>query len=111
PNISGVADAHADVLGSQLVVRADLIDLTRSVSLGCSSSPTCAASGFDEARFVSSGDIRLADHGADGAKTLAPGLFSDGALAFAAAQVYVASRLQTGSDSLERADSDPGVLV
>src|SRR5262249_771786 len=44
PNISGVADAHADVLGSQLVVRADLIDLTRSVSLGCSSSPTCAAS-------------------------------------------------------------------
>ncbi len=108
---TGVADAHPAALEGDLTVHADLIDLTGAVTLG-SSAATAAASGFRTARFVASGDIRLSDHDASGIISTTPGLFSDGALDFESAQLYVSSRLQsllvTG---LERPDADPGFLV
>jgi len=100
-------------LGSQLTVRGDLIDISNTVLLGCvADSASCQSGGFGTARFISSGDVRLADHDRAGNSSTNPGLLSTGALEFQAAQVYVASRDQGASTfGLERAPEDPGFLV
>ena len=107
------AAAGALGLQSDLTVRADLIDMTNTVLLGCVADPaTCRSGGFGAAHFVSSGDIRLSDHDAAGNTTPNPGLLSSGALYFDSAQVYVTSRDQGGAAAgLERAPGDPGFLV
>jgi filamentous hemagglutinin family protein len=95
----------ATVLNGDLTVRADLIDIATRVYLGCGLGGCAGVGGFDTARFIATGDIRL--HGSEANDPNQPaGLFSAGALAFNAAQTYVTARA-----GVVRQSSDPGFLV
>jgi len=99
-----------DLLGD-LTVKADLIDISRTLVLGCVAGPTaCGAGGFGTVHLISSGDVRLSDHDAAGDFSDNAGLITSGAVDIHAAQVYVASRLQ-GAPDLARAADDPGFLL
>ncbi|HTT45338.1 MAG TPA: hypothetical protein VMH38_04905, partial [Thermoplasmata archaeon] len=96
-------------LGSTFTIKADLIDIARTMVLGCYSAD-CTFGGFSTASFVSSGDVRLSDRDLAGSSSEFPGLFSAGSLEFKSAQVYVTARQESGSD-LERGGDDPGFWV
>jgi filamentous hemagglutinin family protein len=110
PNAAKVAGA-TDLTGT-LTIRADTIDLSRTIVLGCIADPTCKVGGFGTTRFISSGDVRLSSSSAQGFTDTSPGLVSNGALSFEATQVYVTSREEgDAANGLVRAPSDPGYLV
>jgi filamentous hemagglutinin family protein len=104
-------------LAGTLTVDAGQIDIVGSLALG-TTLQGASIGGFSSARFLSAGDVRLADHDAGGQATggttgvfaSAPGLFSDGAIAFNCSQLYVLSRLQPQLD-LRRDPALPGLLV
>jgi len=103
------------VVGATLDVRADLIDVERTVVLG--SVGGVAVSGFASAYLdAGQGDIRLSNHRLDGSdsgfESLFPGLAAAGDLTLAAGQVYVVSRGHSPiTAQLERDASDPGFTV
>src|SRR5262249_35879858 len=91
-------------------VQADTIDVAKAFTLGCTT-PGAGCGGFETARFVATGDIRLSDRAPGETPTGdTPGLASGGALELDAAQVYVTARFQGGGTTLERPDGDPGFL-
>ena len=107
-------------LNSTLTVNADVIDVARTLFLGCLEAG-CASGGFGTANLGTKGfatsfgmlettDIRLSDRDAAGNASSEPGLISSGGIVFTSAQVYVTSR-QEGTDPLERPAGDPGFQV
>jgi filamentous hemagglutinin family protein len=106
-------DAH-----TQLDVKADVIDVARTVVLGPVGQGTLGIGGFTGATFDAKSDIRLSDHDPAGrdagfSQNTFSGLLSPGGLELRAGQVYVVSRGRdpTKAITLERSDSDPGFLV
>jgi len=125
-SLVGVGDVLGSTIsddgsGANLTVQADVIDIAKTVLLGCSAQDPsgCVGSGFAGARFLASGDIRLSDHDPAGSDLpsasigLYPGLLSAGPLQFQADQVYVVTRGHAAdtSSALERPATDPGFLI
>ncbi|HTT25880.1 MAG TPA: hypothetical protein VMH90_02805, partial [Thermoplasmata archaeon] len=108
--VNGLPTAGAADLNGTLTVRANLIDVARTLVLGCISGD-CRSGGFGAVNLVSTGDIRLSDRDEAGNASQSPGLLTPGALALTSAQVYVTSRQETGDDPLDRPAGDPGFLV
>jgi filamentous hemagglutinin len=106
---AGVDLAAVPGSGGSLTVKADVIDVTRTVVLGCVGG-SCADTPFASTTLEARQDIRLSDHDRDGNSALRAGLLSAGALTLRAAQVYVTSR-NAGAANLTRTDADPGFLV
>jgi filamentous hemagglutinin len=96
----------------KLTVQARLIDLTDLTQLGGG-----GLGGFGEARFISSGDIRLVSTFRESVLgSISAGLLSSGALEFKSAQVYTAPgrKLDVAAGTTimpSRLDDDPGFLL
>jgi filamentous hemagglutinin len=113
-NVQPAVDAPG--LAGELKVEADVIDVGRTLRLGCTSCNVPVAGFATTILDAGRGDIRFSDHdptGRDGLAGQNPGLLSPGSLEFRAGQVYVASRARTdlAPGTLERAPGDPGFLV
>jgi len=99
--------------GGELTVKADVIDVARTVmTSSVAGLPALyAASPFAKVTLDAQADIRLSDHDLDGNWAKRAGLLSAGAIVLRAAQVYVTSRSEPEATNLERKDDDPGFLV
>jgi filamentous hemagglutinin family protein len=94
--------------GGSLTVKADVIDVSRTVVLGGSIG---ASTPFASTTFNAAQDIRLSDYDRDGNLATRSGLLAAGSLTLNAAQVYVTSRAAGAAGDLTWTDADPGFLV